>query len=63
MAINKTQFRSELLATNNLAELLKVWDKYFDLKGTEIGAVTKTMIVNKLDTLINVTRAKERDKN
>lgn len=51
-------FKKELNNCKNLKEFFDIIEKYYDLKGTELGVITKPMLMNGIDKIIIATGAK-----
>jgi len=54
----KERFKAELKNVKNLEEFFAVCGKYYDLKGTELGLISKGILMNNIDKIIISTGAK-----
>jgi hypothetical protein len=54
----KERFKKELSTVKNLEDFFIVCGKYYDLKGTELGVISKNILISKIDSIIIATGAK-----
>jgi hypothetical protein len=55
-----TQMANELVSCTNLEQYLQVLKKYYDTEGTNLGIITKKVLISKTGDLIKATGAKPR---
>lgn len=58
--MNKQQFDIDLDKCNTFADVLNLFNKYFDLENTKIGYITKRVISSNLTTILKSLNVKER---
>jgi hypothetical protein len=56
--MSSINFRKDLEKINNAKDLFNVIEQHYDLPNSKIGSLTKIVIIQKIDSIINLIGAK-----